>query len=161
VDLGIKFYGDTQTAADAYFAHGRLNYLKSGYLLDLTPAAIDAIVDSFEGDFLPDCWFQHLGGASARVEATATAYPHRKVHSNYGISAVCDDPEESDERIAKIREIYNAMRPFMTGYYTNLNEENQPATSSNYGVNFDRLLRVKQQYDPANLFRLNANIRPA
>jgi hypothetical protein len=49
----------------------------------------------------------------------------------------------------------------MTGYYTNLNEENQPATSSNYGVNFDRLLRVKQQYDPANLFRLNANIRPA
>jgi hypothetical protein len=83
------------------------------------------------------------------------------VHSNYGISAFWLNPAESAVRIAKIREIYAAVSPFMEGYYANLNEEGNNTTQRNYGIDYDRLTRIKAEYDPGNLFRLNANIKPA
>jgi hypothetical protein len=33
--------------------------------------------------------------------------------------------------------------------------------SGAYGVNMERLSKVKAKYDPGNLFRLNHNIKPA
>ncbi len=46
------------------------------------------------------------------------------------------------------------------GYYTNeVADEAQSIVNNNYQGNFDRLLKIKKEYDPTNLFRLNANIR--
>jgi len=160
VDLGLKKYAQVQTMWDQGTAHGQLNYIKSGLLPALTQGAIDAIVESYQGEFLPGTWFQHLGGASARIDPQATAFPHRKVQSNYGITSTWTDPSESEVRIAKIREIYSAVQPYMKGFYTNLNEDGLTRTERNYGVNYDRLLSIKDHYDPTNLFRLNANIVP-
>ncbi len=42
--------------------HGLQNYLKSGYLPELTPAAVEAIVENFDGENVSMMWFQHLGG---------------------------------------------------------------------------------------------------
>jgi FAD/FMN-containing dehydrogenase len=153
-------YRELQTQADDYYAHGTLNYLKSGYFSELTPATIDAIVDSYEGEMLPDIWFQHLGGATARVRSDATAFFHRGVHSNFGISAVWQDDSESAERIEAIRRIYAAIEPHTTGFYTNLHEDTERRTWGNYGANYERLVQIKNRYDPTNLFRLNANIKP-
>lgn len=160
VDLGLKSYQAVQTMWDGLAAHGQLNYLKSGLLPALTPGAIDAIVESYAGDYLPGVWFQHLGGASSRIQPEATAYSHRQAHSNYGIAATWNDPAESDARIAKIREIYAAVQPHMQGFYTNLHEDTERKTWNNYGVNYERLVKIKNEYDPSNLFRLNANIKP-
>ena len=153
-------YQTLQTGADGYFGHGRQNYLKSSFIKSLTPAAIDAIVDNYEGDYLPDTWFEHLGGAVARVDPEATPFSHRDVAVNYGISGVWDDPAESEKRIAKIREYYAAVEPHMSGFYTNLNEDTEQKTWGNYGVNYPRLVEVKNQFDPTNLFRLNSNVKP-
>jgi FAD/FMN-containing dehydrogenase len=158
--IGPLSYQQQQTRADGYYAHGTLNYLKSGFLSELTPAAIDAIVDSFEGDWLPDIWFQHLGGAVARIEPAGTAYFHRKAHSNLGISAAWKDPAQSEQRIGAIRRIYAAIEPHMQGFYTNLHEDSERRTWGNYVENYPRLVAVKNRYDPGNLFRLNANVRP-
>jgi hypothetical protein len=43
----------------------------------------------------------------------------------------------------------------------NLLDEDQSRIKAAYGRNFERLVRLKTKYDPANLFRLNANVPPA
>lgn len=159
-EFGSMDYSQFQTKDDAFMAHGKLNYLKSGFVVELTEGAIDAIVENYQGDWLPAGWFQHQGGAMARVAPADTAFVHRDADLNLGISSVWTDPAESEQRIAGVRRYYDALRPYMKGYYTNLNEESEQKTHSNFGENYPRLVQVKNRYDPTNLFRLNANIRP-
>ena len=54
------------------------------------------------------------------------------------------------------------MRPFMvSGAYVNyLEEEADPHSRAAYGANYDRLVALKNKYDPGNLFHINHNIRP-
>jgi FAD/FMN-containing dehydrogenase len=40
-------------------------------------------------------------------------------------------------------------------------EEGEERVKATYGANFERLSAIKQKYDPANLFRVNQNIKPA
>ncbi len=159
-EIGPLSYQVMQTALDGYLGHGTRNYLKSGYFVELTPAAIDAMIDNYEGDYLPDTWFQHLGGFTSRIDPQATAFAHRKVHSNYGIASTWHDKAESEQRIAKLRNYYAAVEPYTKGFYTNLHEDTERKTWGNYGANYPRLVEIKNKYDPTNLFRLNANIRP-
>ena len=160
VDLGMQSYHEVQTMFDEATAHGTLNYLKSGLLPTLTPGAIDAIIDSLSEYRLPSCWFQHLGGASARVDPQATAYPHRDVFGNFGIDRVWTDPGLTETYITEVRGIYAAIEPYTEGFYTNLHDDTEQKTLNNFGVNYDRLVGLKTEYDPENLFRLNANIKP-
>lgn len=159
--IGPMPYQQMQTSADGEMRHGLLYYLKSGYLNEITPAAIDAIVENYEGDHLPYFWTQHLGGQVARVAPDATAFVHRNAHSNFGIHSLWTLKSESDQKIAALRKFYAAIEPHMAGFYTNLNEDTEQKTWGNYGKNYPRLSEIKAQYDPDNLFRLNANIRPA
>lgn len=154
-------YARWQTSADEYLGHGKLNYLKSGFIVEMTPAFIDAFVGNYEGDVLPNVWYQHLGGATSRVASDATAYAHRDVRFNLGIDAVFTDATETDAQVGSVRRYYEAMEPYMKGYYTNLNEEGVEKTWGNYGPNYPRLSALKAKYDANNLFRLNANIQPS
>lgn len=70
------------------------------------------------------------------------------------------DPELDEQMIAETRALYNAVEPYMGGYYGNIDFD-QEATPGNYGPAYERLSSVKGQYDPGNLFRLNTNIEPA
>jgi FAD/FMN-containing dehydrogenase len=159
-ELGARSYHDIQTGADGYLGHGRQYYLKSGFLRELTPEVIEIIVDFANRGGLASSWFQHLGGASSRVASDAMAFAHRDVAFNFGVMYIGDDPANNDAGIAQVREYYKAMEPHMAGFYTNLNEESEQKTWGNYGPNYPRLVAIKDQYDPTNLFRLNANIKP-
>jgi FAD/FMN-containing dehydrogenase len=160
-DIGPLSYAKMQTIYDGVMTHGLLNYLKSGFLMELTPAAIDAIVENFDAEHISMIWFQHMGGQTARIAPDATAFAHRNVHSNFGIQGFWTDPAESEVRIAAIRKYYAAMEPHMAGFYTNLHDDTEEKTWSNYRRNLERLVKIKTEFDPENLFRLNANINPA
>ena len=152
-------YKDIQTSADGYLGHGKQYYLKSGFLNELTPDVIDIIVE-YANRGAVGSWFQHMGGVTAAIAPDATAFTHRRAAFNFGIMYVGDDPAQNDVKIAAVREYYKEMEPHMAGFYTNLNEESEKKTWGNYGPNYPRLVELKNEYDPGNLFRLNANIKP-
>jgi hypothetical protein len=65
------------------------------------------------------------------------------------------------EHIAWIRQFWTRIEPFTYGFYVNdLGDHTAAQIQANYRQNHDRLVRVKNRYDPGNLFRLNANIQP-
>ena len=157
--LGPQSYHEIQTQWDGLSAHGAQNYLKSGFLNELTPEVIEIMVD-FANRGTTASWFQHLGGATSRVAPDATAFAHRNVAVNFGIQYASNDPAQNEVGIAAVREFYDALEPHMAGFYTNLTEDTEKKIWGNYGPNYPRLVEIKNQYDPTNLFRLNANIRP-
>ena len=153
-------YDEIQTSLDEALGHGLQYYLKSSFLRELTPEVIDIIVDFSHRENAAGWWTQHLGGASSRVAADATAFAHRDIALNFGIMYASADAAKNEAGIAAVREFYAAMEPHMAGFYTNLNDDTARKTWGNYGDNYPRLVKLKNKYDPGNLFRLNANVRP-
>jgi FAD/FMN-containing dehydrogenase len=69
---------------------------------------------------------------------------------------------DGTEHIDYINSHWSNVGPFTTGFYVNdYFDQTQEQVNQTYRENFPRLLKIKQQYDPTNLFRLNANIRSA
>ncbi|HEX6850960.1 MAG TPA: FAD-binding oxidoreductase [Candidatus Polarisedimenticolaceae bacterium] len=139
-------------------------YLKSGFINDFPGALVDAIAGGFtpHADRATTVFFQHSGGAIGRVAPDATAFPHRKSRAN--MFAVVSWPMERDgaPHVAYVKEYWSRLEPFTDGYYTNeVADEPQRYVDANYQGNLPRLRALKKKYDPTNLFRLNANVRPA
>jgi FAD/FMN-containing dehydrogenase len=63
--------------------------------------------------------------------------------------------------MAYARQKWKALEPYTDGWYTNdVDKESEKLVNANYQGNYERLVTIKNQYDPTNLFRLNANVRP-
>ena len=139
------------------------SYLKSGFVNEISDKLVDTIVDNYKA--IPErgtsMFFQHSGGAIGRVPADATAFAHRKSVAN--MFAVVEWPlaESMDEHRKFIKEYWKTFEPFTDGWYTNeVSDDSANRINKNYQGNYERLLQVKNKYDPTNLFRLNANIKP-
>ncbi|MDQ4040796.1 MAG: BBE domain-containing protein [Actinomycetota bacterium] len=75
-----------------------------------------------------------------------------------------EDASGAEENVAWVREVIADMRPFSDGgVYLNFPgfmEDDEEMRREGYGANYDRLAAIKAKYDPANVFRLNANVEP-
>jgi hypothetical protein len=159
-----EIYTHMQSDRDGNLPFGRKYYLKSGYLKELDPRFIDELVERFEPSPKRNnvVLLNQLGGAIADQAADATAYSHRAANFDLMIGAAWDDPAESDKNVAWGRDYWQEVAQYTDGFYiNNANDENQQAVARNYEDNYQRLVQLKTEYDPANLFRLNANIKPA
>jgi FAD/FMN-containing dehydrogenase len=139
-------------------------YLKSGFI-DSYPAGLPgAIVDGFEADPKRNTvlFFQHSGGAIGRVAADATAFPHRRSTHNMLAVVTWSLDDHAGPHMEYLRKFWSGLDRYTNGYYTNETaDEGQRVVDANYQGNLPRLRQVKTQYDPKNLFRLNANVVPA
>ena len=110
-------------------------------------------------------FFQQLGNAANRIAATSTAFAHREALCEWGCLSSWLDPASDDVNVRWTRELAETMRPFTMGSdYVNQigleTEEGSERIKAAYGVNYARLVALKNKYDPTNLFRLNQNIKP-
>ena len=126
---------------------------------------IDAIADGIEGHpgRVTQLVFVQGGGSIGRVPNQATAFAQREEFANLLCIIGWPYPTDGSEHIAWIRQFWPALEPFTRGFYTNDLESDATAEAinANYRGNFNRLVAVKNRYDPTNLFRLNANVEPS
>ncbi len=157
-------YVEIQRSHDRADPRNEGQYLKSGFIGGFKPDLVDKIVTGFQGDpqRATALFFQHGGGAIETVPAEATAFPHR--HASHNMLTAVTWPLEIDRKphVDYLKGLWGSLESHTRGYYMNeVADEAQSVVDENYQGNIGRMRAVKKQYDPANQFRLNANVQPA
>jgi FAD/FMN-containing dehydrogenase len=106
--------------------------------------------------------FTHAGGAIGRVKPGATAFWHREANHSVIVQSSWDERADAEPRTQWARNTWRAVEPMTDGFYVNdvAGDDPDRRIRANYGANYDRLVKLKNKYDPTNLFRMNANIKP-
>ena len=104
-----------------------------------------------------------MEGAPSRVPEDATAYSHRKPPFVLNIHTRWDSPAEDDQCLHWARNLFNETKQYANGVYVNfLSDEGKQRVRDAYPNDiWDRLIQLKNKYDPLNLFRMNQNIPPS
>jgi FAD/FMN-containing dehydrogenase len=157
-------YQTLQSAPDTGFPLGRQHYWKSSWLKHLSDEAIEVML-RFVAEMpssISGVGLQQMHGAASRVNLAATAFPYRDEHYDFLILSQWADRSDSEENIRWTCAFFEAMQPFFESgvYVNNLGEEGEDRIKEAYGAHYERLVVLKDKYDPTNLFRLNQNIRP-
>lgn len=157
-------YVQMQSLLDAGFPHGNRYYWKSGFLKELSDEAIDNIISNMATNPSPysATILEYYGGAASREPAGGSAYPHRQAEFDLVIISNWPDKVDDEKNIKWTRQIWEDIQPFLSNkvYVNTLGVEGEDRVKEAYGDNYERLVRLKKQYDPGNLFRMNQNILP-
>jgi FAD/FMN-containing dehydrogenase len=164
-DVGPKSYVEVQRIFNpAVFPHGMQRYWKSSFLKQPPDAALDIALEYADQMVSPHSMIllYLVHGAATRVPAEATAFGLREALWNLDVIGQWTDPAEAPQHIPWVRECWQALDAHgMGGVYVNhLGADEPERVREAFGHNYARLVQVKQQYDPANVFRFNQNIRP-
>jgi FAD/FMN-containing dehydrogenase len=126
--------------------------------------AAEAVVEHLQASTAPMAVAQLrvLGGAMARVPASATAFAHRDRRFMAEVGCVYSDARDRATHDAWAEGFATALRRGARGVYVNfLSDEGPDRVREAYpGPTWDRLVEVKRRWDPDNLFRRNQNIPP-
>ena len=163
-DLGATTYVEAQRSGDADNPPGRY-YIQGGYVTHLSPALLSSVVESLGDPSLGSVAviLAQVGGAISRVKPGATAFWHREPSHEVIMVGFWDEPAGAEHAIQLVRGVWKPVEPLTAGYYVNHGgfDESERRIRETYGENYRRLAQLKKRYDPGNLFRLNANIKPA
>lgn len=161
-------YTELQKMFDEGNPWGVLAYEKALYLDELSDGAVDVFTE-----FLPQkvsplsfCPVFPLGGKYAEVDDAATAFGgSRSAKYIFNIAAVCPAPELFEADRPWVRRFYEALLPYASGagsYVNFINDDAESRVRASYGdAKYERLARIKAEYDPDNVFHHNVNIKPA
>ncbi|MEV6848214.1 FAD-binding oxidoreductase [Actinoplanes sp. NPDC051411] len=153
--FGPMPYSAMQSMLDPLYPRGVWNYFRSAFFDDLDPAPL---VEAYSRlpNAMSELHIHHLGGAMGRVPADATAFGNRNHPFLLNVVARSADASGYPSAVSWAREAARAVGPDAAAY-VNFGGEGPSYPKDTY----DRLVAVKDRYDPTNLFQLNQNIRPS
>lgn len=147
---------------------GIMGYEKALHLDDLSDDAIAVMAEQLPRKNSPLSFMPIfvLGGAYGQVADDETAFSgSRAARFVVNIAAVCPASDLLEADRAWVRSFWEALRPYASGagsYVNFMAEYDEDRVRASYGTaKYERLARVKAEYDPDNVFHLNANIKPA
>ena len=154
-----------QTLFDGLYPPGQQWYWKGDFVRELGDEAI-AIHQRFGADLPTPQSTMHLypvDGVTHQVAEGATAFSYRDVKWSMVIAGVDPDPASEERLKTWARNYWKALHPYSAGgaYVNFMMEEEPDRVRTTYRGNYERLARVKKEYDPGNLFRINWNITPS
>ena len=158
-------YTALQTMLAPAFPRGRQYYWKASLMNRISDAAVDTVIEYFSA--VPSPYtvmgFQQLGNAANRVGQDETAFSHRDALYDFLMLSGWEDPLEAERNICWTRELYKAIQPCLHGgvYVNAISEDSEQGISEAYlPKTYERLVVLKNKYDPTNFFRINPNIKP-
>jgi FAD/FMN-containing dehydrogenase len=103
-----------------------------------------------------------IDGAVHRVGRHETAFSYREAKWSAVFVGVDQDPDNNERIIGWTKDYWDAVHPHSGGgaYVNFMMDEGQERVKATYRDNFEKLVAIKNEYDPTNLFRVNQNIRP-
>jgi FAD binding domain/Berberine and berberine like len=163
--VGPAPFPAVQSLFDPLFVPGLQWYWRADNFTELSDEAIARHVE--HGSKIPTMLStMHLypvNGAAQRVGKTDTAYSFREALFAEVIVGVDADPANCGKITAWCKNYWEALHPYSAGgaYVNFMMEEGQDRVQATYRDNYQRLVAIKNKYDPKNFFRVNQNIRPA
>ena len=160
---------ELQTSADDLFPPGVRAYFKSTYFDDFSDEVIETLAAHAlkRRSAIAGTDIHQLGGAFGRVGEDATAFGNRDARYILNVWGVWRDAADDAREMAWVRDFWDAMRPHSRGgHYTNFlgaeeaSEARLQTIDSYPPATWERLVALKREWDPDNLFRLNHNIPP-
>ena len=162
--VGEMPYPSIQTLFDGLMPHGLQWYWRADFFNELGPE-VRAQHLKF-GSKIPTPLSQmHLypiSGAASRVGAEETPWAYRDAKYAGVIVGVDPDPKNADKITTWCKDYWKALHPYSSGgaYSNFLMDEGQERVQASYKHNYKRLVSIKTEFDPNNLFSVNQNIKP-
>jgi hypothetical protein len=161
-------YAELQKMFDEGNAWGTYAYEKALYLDELSDAVIEIFAEYLPRKASPLSFVPvfPLDGAYQEVGDDDTAFGgSRSARFVFNIAAVCPVPDLLPVDRAWVRAFWEALRPHASGagsYVNFMTDVDEDRVRAAYGpAKYERLARIKADYDPDNVFHHNANIKPA
>jgi hypothetical protein len=154
-----------QTLFDGLLPTGLQWYWRADFVNELSDEAITKHI-SFAQAMPTPLSTMHLypiNGAASRISNKDTAWNYRD--ATWAMVIVGIDPDPSNKEIITkwTKDYWEALHPYSAGgaYVNFMMDEGEDRIKATYGDNYERLVTIKNKYDPNNLFRVNQNIKPA
>lgn len=163
--MGEMPYPSMQSLFDELYPPGLQWYWRADFFNEIGPEARAEHL-KFGSEIPTSLSAMHLypiSGAAERVGNDETPWAYRDAKYAGVIVGVDPDPANADKITNWCKNYWSALHPYSAGgaYSNFMMDEGQDRIKASYKDNYDRLVEIKQKYDPKNFFRVNQNIKPS